>query len=104
MSQVVESSSEPKVPLSRRENVACNEPTYERNTMFKNREIRVRLAKADETPDLTDAVQTIAISRDDIIAVRDWMTKAGLAIGGLWLIGKAVDATCEIAVHHGTKD
>ena len=81
--------------------LSYNEP-YERNTMFKNHEFRVRVAKRADQDTPHEELRPI-IDPDDLKVAVDLMKKAALLVSGVYLVGKIVDAGCEITVHHATK-
>ena len=70
--------------------------------MFKNHEFRVRVAKRADQETSPEELRPIIAPADLKIAV-DVMKKAALLVSGVYLLGKIVDAGCEITVHHATK-
>lgn len=70
--------------------------------MFRNHEFRVRVAKrADENAPTVE--RQPLLTQDELETVKDFMKVSALFFGGVYLVGKIVDAGCAIAVHHGTK-
>ena len=67
--------------------------------MFKNREIRVRIAKTEpEIPDTSEKRELPTMTKDEIALVKDMAKTAAIFIGGVWLTGKVIDGACTIVV------
>lgn len=72
--------------------------------MFKNREIRVRIAKRADTDTPEEERQPLRMTKDEIALAKDFAKTTALFIGGVWVTGKLIDAACSIIVHKATKE
>ena len=71
--------------------------------MLKNRELRVRLARTNDTATSPIEETRPFLTADDITLIQNAAKRTGIFLAGMVVLYKATDAVAKIAIHHGTK-